>query len=78
MEKSIDRVFGPTDHGNRAGPWSTMDSRGAPAKYLPELDVVALGDGGGLGDPILALTGWSEAVESAGGEVRRRWFNCTR
>jgi hypothetical protein len=64
---AIELVHGP--------PWTPS---GAPTKDLPELDVVALGDGGGLGDPILALTGWSEAVESAGGEVRRRWFNCTR
>jgi hypothetical protein len=33
---------------------------GAPLRKrirAPELDVVALGDGGGLGDPVLALTG---------------------
>jgi hypothetical protein len=64
---AIELVHGP--------PWTPS---GATAKDLPELDVVALGDGGGLGDPILALTGWSEAVESAGGEVWWRWFNCTR
>jgi hypothetical protein len=63
---AIELVHGP--------PWTLS---GATAKDLLELDVVALGDGGGLGDHVLAVTGWWDAVELAGSELRQRRFNCT-
>jgi hypothetical protein len=65
------------DHGSRAGPWSIMDSRWRRSKGLtgallhkrirvPELDVVDLGERGGLRGSILVLTGGREAAELAG------------
>jgi hypothetical protein len=34
--KCINWVYGPMDHGNRAGPWSTMDSRPSSDASSPE------------------------------------------